>query len=91
MGELGTFGLSRNRWLPTYTSELPILPDIHLLQERHKIHQKSTKRLFGVKSALLLIKALTVNDIPPINIDLIRVGCSGQNIAANNAKRMDVC
>ena len=44
----------------------------------------------AIKSALLLIKALTVNDIPPINIDLIRVGCSGQNIAANNAKRMDV-
>ena len=60
--------------------------------------EKYKTGLFGVgkekkaiKSALLLIKALTDNDIPPINIDLIRVDCSGQNIAANNAKRMDLC
>ena len=60
--------------------------------------EKYKTGLFGVgkekkaiKSALLLIKALTANDIPPINIGLIRVGCVGPNTAANKCKRMDAC
>ena len=56
--------------------------------------EKYKTGLFGVgkekkaiKSALLLVNALTVNDIPPININLIRFGCSGLNIAGNKCKR----
>ena len=56
--------------------------------------EKYKTGLFGVgkekkaiKSALLLIKALTVNDIPPINIDLIRVGCSGPKYCCQQCKK----
>ena len=55
--------------------------------------EKYRTGLFGVsrekkaiQSALLLIKALTVNDIPPINIDSFGWAAQAKILVATNAK-----